>query len=133
MSQAYHHCKLEAKKKTIVVSQQSSTALHSQNVIKTFDMSFNEDKKKYQWDGDILKLQFIPRGAESAHVQRKDNININASPSNMPRRSFLLPQGVLKTFSSVLGDCNWDCVSTANPLKKIFFGAYSDIFSNLQG
>lgn len=45
MSKAYQHWKLETKK-AIVISQQSSAALHLQNVIKTFDMSFNEDKKK---------------------------------------------------------------------------------------
>ena len=44
MSQAYQHCKLETQK-TDMISQQSSAALHLRNVIKTFDMGFNKDKR----------------------------------------------------------------------------------------
>lgn len=44
MSQAYQHFKLQTKK-AIVISPQSSAASHLLKVIKTFDISFNKDKR----------------------------------------------------------------------------------------
>lgn len=42
-----------------------------------------------------ISLSFSQGMAESADILRKDNININASPSNMPRLAFPLPPGVV--------------------------------------
>lgn len=80
------------------LSQQSSAAM-LRNVIKTFDMSFNEDKRSIS-ETEISLSFALSQGGQRVHTFReKDNININASPSNMPGQSFLLPPGVvLKTF-----------------------------------
>lgn len=66
-----------------------------QNAIKGPDRSFNRANRS------IIEMEisfsFSQRRAESAGLLWKDNININASPSNMPGLGFFLsPGAVLK-------------------------------------
>lgn len=66
ISWAYQHCKLETKK-AIVIAQQSSAALHLQNVIKTFDMSFNEDKRSIS-EMEISLSFSLSQGGQRVHT-----------------------------------------------------------------
>lgn len=75
---------------------------------------------------------FVPGGCRyCAHVLRKDGININASPSNMPRQSFFLPPGVvLKNIQTLI--C-WeiltsDCSSCKLSTCPLYFAHDADPF-----
>lgn len=46
----------------VVIPQQSSAALHLQSVIKTLDMSFNEDKMNISEMEISLCFSFVPGG-----------------------------------------------------------------------
>lgn len=109
-SEAYWCWKLKTER-TVVIRQQSSTASHLQNIIKTIDLSFNANKMNLVKTRICLCLGFVPGGCRyCAHVLRKDGININVSPSNMPRQSFFLPPGVvLKNIQTLI--C-WEIVTS---------------------
>lgn len=109
-AEAYRRWKLRTER-TVVIPQQSSAASHLRNIIKTTDLSFNADKMNLVKMKISLCLGFVPGGCRyCAHALRKDGININASPSNMPRQSFFLPPGVvLKNIQTLI--C-WEIVTS---------------------
>lgn len=110
MSWTYQHCQPETAM-TVVIPQQSPAELHLQSVIsviKTLDVRFNEDRVNIREMEMSLSFSLSCGREASADILRKDNININASPSNMTRLSFFLPLSVVfKTFRLWCGGRLW--------------------------
>lgn len=72
-------------------SGEENDKAQQQNAIKAPDGSLNGANRSIR-DGDIFKL--LPGEGGTADILREDNININASPSNM-HACFCLPPGVV--------------------------------------
>lgn len=60
-------------KMIVVIPQQSSAALHLQNVIKTLDMSFNEDKMNISEMEISLCFSFVPGGRECTRSEKRQH------------------------------------------------------------
>lgn len=106
---------------TVVIPQQSSAELHLQSVIKTLDVSFNKDRVNIREMEISLSFGLSCGREASADILRKDNININASPSNMTRLSFFLPLSVVfKTFGLWYGGRLWFQINTPGKSSNFF-------------
>lgn len=126
-------------KKAIVISQQSTAALHLQNVIKILDMSFNKDKRGIS-EMEISLSFSLSQGEQRVHTfWEKTTLILMHRLATCQDRVSSFHQALSSKHSSsdVLEDCDWDCVSTANHLISLFcvfflFWAYSTIFSAYQ-
>lgn len=123
ISWAYQHCKLDTKK-AIVISPQSSAVLHRQNVIKTLDMSFNEDKRSIS-EMEISLSFSLSQGGQRVHTfcEKTTLILMHRLATCQDRvSSFHQALSSKHSGSDVQGDCDWDCVSIANhQISFLFF------------
>lgn len=128
MSWAYQPCKPEAKR-AIVNSQHSWAALYQWNVIKTLDMSFNEDKRSIS-EMKISLSFHLSQGGQRVHTfWEKTTLILMHRLATCQHRVCSLHKALSSKHSGsdVLGDGDSDCVSTASNFF-FFFKAYSSFF-----
>ncbi len=106
-----------------MIAQQSSTALHLQNVIKTFDTSFSKDKRSIS-EMEISLSFSLSQGGQRVHTFWEKTTLIlmhRLATCQDGVSSFHQALSSKHPGSDVLEDCDWDCVSTANHQFFIFF------------